>query len=247
MRESVDDYVGRCDKCQKGKYELWAPLGEVEDLRTFPGCVNGHYGPWLCDTPKHICWPSLIISQSMSKPSRFRTFRQKLVRVYTTQIMARHGSGSTLIKGGFSPRHFSKRLKILGVGKVRTSPYNAMSNGMVEIFHTVRHGSIAHYIDPTGRNWGLCIYVNTLMEENAQSEHTPSTVLVGRLVDGDVVDNVLTSCKKRGGQDRATWAVTATHSNNGKFVWCKYLNICYIVAGLRSISADNAISNTEIH
>jgi hypothetical protein len=22
MRESVDDYVGRCDKCQKGKYEL---------------------------------------------------------------------------------------------------------------------------------------------------------------------------------------------------------------------------------
>jgi hypothetical protein len=27
----------------------------------------------------------------------------------------------------------------------------------------------------------------------------------------------------------------------------EYLNICYIVAGFWSISADNAISNTEIH
>jgi hypothetical protein len=58
----------------------------------------------------------------------------------------------------------------------------------VERLHRVGHGSIAHYIDPTGRNWGLFIYVNTLMEENARIEHTPSTVLVGRLVDGDVVD-----------------------------------------------------------
>jgi len=66
---------------------------------------------------------------------------------------------------------------------------------MVERFHRVVHGSIAHYIDRTGRNWGLCIYVNTLMEDNARVEHTPSTVLFGRLVDGDVVDSVLTSRK----------------------------------------------------
>jgi len=41
--------------------------------------------------------------------------------------------------------------------------------------------------------------------------------------------------------------VTATHSNYGKLIQCKYLNICYAVAGFGSISADNAISNTEIH
>jgi hypothetical protein len=73
---------------------------------------------------------------------------------------------------------------------------------MVVRFHRVHHGSIAHYRDPTDRNWTLCIYVNTLMEENARIEHTPSTVMVGRLVDGDVVDSVLTSCKKRVGQDK---------------------------------------------
>jgi hypothetical protein len=31
MRQSVDEYVRHCDKCQKGKHELRAPLGEVED------------------------------------------------------------------------------------------------------------------------------------------------------------------------------------------------------------------------
>jgi len=31
MRQSVDEYVRLCDKCQKGKHELRAPLGEVED------------------------------------------------------------------------------------------------------------------------------------------------------------------------------------------------------------------------
>jgi hypothetical protein len=41
--------------------------------------------------------------------------------------------------------------------------------------------------------------------------------------------------------------VTATRSPNGKFIHCKYLSICYVVAGLWSISANNAISSTEIH
>jgi hypothetical protein len=41
--------------------------------------------------------------------------------------------------------------------------------------------------------------------------------------------------------------VTATRSPHGKFIYCKLLCICYVVAGLWSISADNAISSTEIH
>ena len=32
-----------------------------------------------------------------------------------------------------------------------------------------------------------------------------------------------------------------------KFIYCKILSICYIVAGLWCISADSAISSTEIH
>ena len=47
--------------------------------------------------------------------------------------------------------------------------------------------TIAHYIDSTGTNWELYTYVNTLVEENVRVEHTPTTVLVGHLVDSDVV------------------------------------------------------------
>jgi predicted cupin superfamily sugar epimerase len=46
---------------------------------------------------------------------------------------------------------------ILGVRKVRTSAYHAMSNGMVERFHRVLHNSIAHYIDSTGANWDVVL------------------------------------------------------------------------------------------
>ena len=33
MRKNIEEYVSRCDKCQKrkGKHEFRAPLGEVED------------------------------------------------------------------------------------------------------------------------------------------------------------------------------------------------------------------------
>jgi hypothetical protein len=41
--------------------------------------------------------------------------------------------------------------------------------------------------------------------------------------------------------------VRAPHSYNGNLILCKYLNTCYVVAGFWSISAGNAISNTEIH
>ena len=75
---------------------------------------------------------------------------------------------------------------------------------MIERFLRVLHDSLGHYIDSTDTNWELCTYVNTLMEKNARVAHTPSTVLVGHLVDGDVVYRCLTSRKEHGGQDKAT-------------------------------------------
>jgi transposase InsO family protein len=81
-------------------------------------------------------------------------------RFYATQIIARHGSGSTLITDqgtSFTLAFFQETCKILKVRKARTSAYHAMSNGMVESFHRVLHGSIAHYIDSTGTNWNVVL------------------------------------------------------------------------------------------
>jgi hypothetical protein len=66
--------------------------------------------------------------------------------------------------------------------------------------------------------------------------------LITHLVDSDVIDSCLTSRKEHGGQEKQSRV-----SKYGKFIWCKYLNICYVVAGIGSISAYSAISNTEIH
>jgi len=96
----------------------------------------------------------------MLKPSRSPTFRQKHARIYATQVITRHGSGSTLITDqgrSFTSAFFQETCKIVKVRKVRTSAYHAMSNGMVERFHRVLHDSIAHYIDSTGTNWDVVL------------------------------------------------------------------------------------------
>jgi hypothetical protein len=57
MRQSVEEYVMRCDKCQtwKDKHELRDPLGEVEDPSE-PFLVTSKDIMGLCDTPKKgIC------------------------------------------------------------------------------------------------------------------------------------------------------------------------------------------------
>ena len=82
------------------------------------------------------------------------------MQVYATQIIARHGSGSTLITDqgrSFTSEFFQETRKILKVRKVRTSAYHTMSNGMVERFYRALHDSIAHYVDSTGKNWDVVL------------------------------------------------------------------------------------------
>ena len=96
----------------------------------------------------------------MLKRLRSRMFWQKRARVYATQIIARHGCGSTLITDQgrqFTSAFFQETGRMLKVRKVKTSAYHPMSNGMVVRFHRVLHDSIAHYIDYTGTNWDVVL------------------------------------------------------------------------------------------
>ena len=83
-------------------------------------------------------------------------------RIYATQIIARHGSGYTLITDhgrSFTSAFFQETCKILKVRKVRTSAYHTMSNGMVEGFHRVLHDSIAHYTQPVQTGMWFCHFL----------------------------------------------------------------------------------------
>ena len=107
------------------------------------------------------------------------------VRVYITQIVARHGSGSTLITDqgrSFTSEFFQETYKILKVRKVRKSAYHAMSNGMVERFHRVLDDSIAHYIDSTGTNWNVLPFILMAYRATPHSttHYSPLYLLNGR-------------------------------------------------------------------
>ena len=77
-------------------------------------------------------------------------------RVYSSQILTRHGTGSTLITDqgrSFMSAFFKETCKILGIRKVKTSSYHPSSNGMVERWHRSLHSGLSHFIDVANRNW----------------------------------------------------------------------------------------------
>jgi transposase InsO family protein len=75
-------------------------------------------------------------------------------RVYVTQIVTRHGTGSQLITDqgrNFMSAFFQETCKLLGVRTVHTSSFHPMSNGVVERFHHSLHTGLSHYVNYT--NW----------------------------------------------------------------------------------------------
>lgn len=59
-------------------------------------------------------------------------------RGYATQIITRHGTGSTLITDegqSFMSNFFRKTFKILKISKLRTSPFHAISHGFIKRWH----------------------------------------------------------------------------------------------------------------
>ena len=152
-------------RCQtrKGKHEFRAPLGAVEDLsEPFQVTSMDITGPY-CVTPRKNRYLLTFIDHFTKYVEAFPitdVSAETFARIYATQIIARHGSGSTLITDqgrSFTSAYFQETRKILKVRKVRTSAYHAMSNDMVERFHRILHDSIAHYIDSTGTNWDVVL------------------------------------------------------------------------------------------
>jgi len=79
-------------------------------------------------------------------------------RVYATQIITRHCTGSKLITDlgpAFMSTFFRETCRILGVQKIRTSSYPPQSNGMVERLHRSLHSGLSHFGNATDTNWDV--------------------------------------------------------------------------------------------
>jgi len=102
MRKSVEDYVRKCDPCQRWKEdrEFVAPLGEVKE-RTAPFLVTSVdiVGPYFI-TPRKNKYLLPFTDHFTKYVEVFPIPDQSAktcARVYATQIVTRHGTGSTLI------------------------------------------------------------------------------------------------------------------------------------------------------
>ena len=150
MGKSVEDYIRKCDSCQRRKEEreFVAPLVKTEEPSTpFEVTSMGITGPYLVTPSKNKYLLTFIdhFSKWVEAYPISDITAETCATVYSSQILTRHGTGSTLItdKGrSFMSAFFKETCKILGIRKVNTSSYDPSSNGMIERWHRSLHSGL---------------------------------------------------------------------------------------------------------
>ena len=128
MRRSIEEYIKACDACQrrKGGGEYRAPLGEVEEP-TAPFQITSMdiTGPYPL-TPRRNRYILTFIDHYTKYVEAFPIpdqSAQTCARVYATEILTRHGTGSKLITDqgtAFMSVFFNETCKALGIRRVCT-------------------------------------------------------------------------------------------------------------------------------
>jgi len=159
MRETIEQYVRRCDPCQKEREPgnncpTWRRRGAQNSLRSYfvgynwplpNNAARKQVSPHFCLSLDKVCWG---VSHPLSQD-------KTCARVCSSQIVTRHGSGSpwSRTKAENLSYFFQRTCKILGVRRVRTSSYHASSNGMLERLHRSLHSDLSHYVNANHKNW----------------------------------------------------------------------------------------------
>jgi transposase InsO family protein len=137
VRRSVEEYIQKCDLCQKRKEnrDFRAPLAEVEmpttPLEVTSMDITGPYPVTSRGNKYLLTFIDHFTKYMEPYPMKDQT-AESCARIYATQIVTRHGSGSKLITDqgrAFKSSFFQETCKILGIRTSRTSSYHAQSNG----------------------------------------------------------------------------------------------------------------------
>jgi len=165
MRKSIENYVKKCDSCQNRKRtrKFLAPLGEVQEL-TFPFQITSVdiTGPYPT-TPKENKYLPTFIDHFTNYREAFPIpdpTAETCARVYATQFITRHGTGSKLITDqgrAFMSSFFRETYKILGILKTHTTSYHPESKDIIERVHRDLHAGLSHYVNSTNTNWDILV------------------------------------------------------------------------------------------
>jgi transposase InsO family protein len=161
MRETIEQYIRTCDPCHRRKEyrEMIAPLGDVEEPKNLFKVTSMDITRPYPTTQRRNKYPLTFIDHLTKYVEAFPIpdhTAETCAKVYASQIVTRHGSGSTLITDQgreFMSSFFQKTCKILGVRRLRTSSYHAAFNGMVERLHCSLHSGLSHYVNASHKNW----------------------------------------------------------------------------------------------
>ena len=127
--------------------EFVAPLGKRRCLRPLSKTSTDITGPYLV-TPLRNKYLLTFIDQFFKWVEAYPILdinAETCARVYTSHILTRHCTGSTLLtdQGRLCMSAFLKETyKILGIRKVNTSGYHPSSNGMIERWHRSLHSGL---------------------------------------------------------------------------------------------------------
>jgi len=152
MRENIQQCIRICDPYQRRKEKremicpTWRCKGAQNSLWSY---FDGYNWPIPNNAARKSVSPHFIdyltkYVEAFPIPDHTAEI---CARVYSSQIVMRHGSGSSLITDQgreVMSSFFQRTCKILGVRRVRTASYHASSNGMVERLHRSLHSGLSH-------------------------------------------------------------------------------------------------------
>jgi len=161
MRKFVEDFVKRCDLCQrrKGKRKFVDPLGEVEEP-TAPFLVTSLdiTCPYVT-TPRRNKYLVTFIDHFTKYVEAFPIPDQTAetcARIYASKLVKRHGTGSQLITDqgrSFISPFFQETCKILGIRTTPTTSYHPQWNASIQRWHRSIHTGLSHYSNSANNNW----------------------------------------------------------------------------------------------
>jgi transposase InsO family protein len=191
MRKEIEDYIRKCDLCQKRKRtcEFTAPLGEVQEpTAPFQVTALDITGPYKT-TPRGNKYLLTFIDHFSKFTEAFPIVDQTAetcARVYATQIVSRYGTGAQLVTdqgSAFMSSFFQETCKVLGIRRTRTTSYHPASNGMLERWHKDLHTALSHYVNAANTDWDTIVPF-FLMAHRAQPHsstgYSPFFLLHGR-------------------------------------------------------------------
>ena len=131
MGRSIEEYVRKCDlRRRKENHEFTAPLGEVEEPKfTFEITSMDITCPYMT-TPRKNKYLVIFIDNFTRYVEAFPVpdiTSETIARVYATQIVTRHGTGSKFITDqgrNLMSAYFNEICKILGIQK---NPHNQLA------------------------------------------------------------------------------------------------------------------------